>query len=136
MRAQTRIVMIAALTAIPCQLLAQDEQTVRTQLQARGLPPALVDEVSTAAADATAQGLPPDMLVDKAVEGWAKGVPQARIMAVADIVDAMTSDRSYRPAKGLENAVEEITRNKGTLYDPKVVEATVKVINSKGYPFK
>ena len=33
-------------------------------------------------------------------------------MAVADIIDAMTSDRSYRPARSLENAVEEITQNK------------------------
>ncbi|MEE8572180.1 MAG: hypothetical protein V3T20_02860, partial [Gemmatimonadota bacterium] len=55
---------------------------VRTQLEARGLPPDLVEEVSTIAADVTAQGLPPDMLVDKAVEGWAKHVPQARIVAV------------------------------------------------------
>jgi PAS domain S-box-containing protein/putative nucleotidyltransferase with HDIG domain len=61
-------------------------------------------------------------------------LPEARILAVADIIDAMTSDRSYRPARGLENAVEEITRNKGTLYDPKVVEAAVKVLDRKGYP--
>lgn len=63
-------------------------------------------------------------------------LPEAKILAVADIVDAMTSDRSYRPARGLENALEEIKRNKGTLYDPKVVEAAVKVIDRKGYPFK
>jgi PAS domain S-box-containing protein len=61
---------------------------------------------------------------------------EARILAVADIVDAMVSDRSHRPARGLENAVEEITRNQGTLYDPQVVEAAVKVINQRGYPFK
>jgi len=62
-------------------------------------------------------------------------LPEARILAVADIVDAMTSDRSYRPAQGLENALEEITRNKGSLYDPKVVDAAVKVIEKRGYPF-
>jgi len=61
---------------------------------------------------------------------------EARILAVADIVDAMVSDRSHRPAQGLENAVEEITRNQGTLYDPQVVEAAVKIINQRGYPFK
>ncbi len=61
---------------------------------------------------------------------------EARILAVADIIDAMVSDRSYRPARGLENAVEEITRNQGTLYDQQVVEAAVKVINERGYPFK
>ncbi len=61
---------------------------------------------------------------------------EARILAVADIVDAMVSDRSYRAAHGLENAVDEITKNKGTLYDPKVVDAAVKVISRRGYPFK
>jgi HD-GYP domain-containing protein (c-di-GMP phosphodiesterase class II) len=48
----------------------------------------------------------------------------------------MVSDRSHRPAQGLENAVEEITRNQGTLYDPQVVKAAVKIINQRGYPFK
>ena len=94
MRAQTRTLLITALMAIPCQLLAQEEQTVRMQLQDRGLPPALVDEVSAVAADATAQGLPPNMMVDKAVEGWAKGVPHARIMAVVQQQSRMLGQAS------------------------------------------
>jgi len=60
---------------------------------------------------------------------------EARIMAVADTVDAMVSDRSYRPAHDLDSAIKEITSNKGSLYDPKVVDAAVKVINQRGYPF-
>ncbi len=60
---------------------------------------------------------------------------ESRIIAVADTVDAMRSERSYRPARGLENAVEELTKNKGTLYDAKVVDAALKVINKRGYPF-
>jgi putative nucleotidyltransferase with HDIG domain len=47
----------------------------------------------------------------------------ARIVAVADAFDAMTSDRSYRKAMKIEEAVEEILRNSGTQFDPKVVEA-------------
>jgi|GEM_PF-1894996 len=47
----------------------------------------------------------------------------ARIVAVADAFDAMTSDRSYRKAMKVEDAVEEILRNSGTQFDPKVVEA-------------
>jgi putative nucleotidyltransferase with HDIG domain len=47
----------------------------------------------------------------------------ARIVAVADAFDAMTSDRSYRKAMKVEYAVEEILRNSGTQFDPKVVEA-------------
>ncbi|MFA9454065.1 MAG: HD domain-containing phosphohydrolase [Candidatus Aminicenantaceae bacterium] len=61
---------------------------------------------------------------------------EARILAVADTLDAMVSERSYRPAHSLASAVEEITKNKGTLYDPKVVDAAVKVINQRSYPFK
>ncbi len=45
----------------------------------------------------------------------------ARIVAVADSFDAMTSKRPYRPMMSVEKAYEEILRNSGTLYDPKVV---------------
>jgi putative two-component system response regulator len=47
----------------------------------------------------------------------------ARIVAVADSFDAMTTSRPYRSAKGLEEAYEEILRNIGSQYDPLVVEA-------------
>jgi HD-GYP domain-containing protein (c-di-GMP phosphodiesterase class II) len=52
----------------------------------------------------------------------------ARIIAVADAYDAMTSDRSYRKAMPPEKAVEELTRNAGKQFDPKVVEAFVRVL--------
>jgi PAS domain S-box-containing protein/putative nucleotidyltransferase with HDIG domain len=48
---------------------------------------------------------------------------EARILAVADVVEAMTFHRSYRPALGLDTALKEINKNKSTLYDPKVAEA-------------
>jgi len=48
---------------------------------------------------------------------------EARILAVADVLDAMASNRPYRPALGLEAALTELTRHQGTLYDPDVVEA-------------
>lgn len=47
----------------------------------------------------------------------------ARILAVADVAEAMSSHRPYRPAKGLGAALEELIANKGKLYDPAVVEA-------------
>lgn len=53
---------------------------------------------------------------------------EARILAVADVVEAMSSFRPYRPAVGLDKALEEITRNAGRLYDPTAVAACVKVI--------
>ncbi len=52
---------------------------------------------------------------------------EARILAVADVVEAMSSHRPYRPALGTDKAMEEISQNKGVLYDPKVVDACLKV---------
>ncbi|NLI96633.1 MAG: PAS domain S-box protein [Synergistaceae bacterium] len=50
-------------------------------------------------------------------------LPEARIIAVADVVEAMTSHRPYRPAWPLEAVVEEMTHLRGTAYDPAVVDA-------------
>ncbi len=60
---------------------------------------------------------------------------ESRILAVADVVEAMTSHRPYRPALGLEKALEEITRNKGVFYDPRVVDACLKLFQEKGFRF-
>ncbi len=62
-------------------------------------------------------------------------IPEARILMVADVVEAMASHRPYRPALGIDEALEEIARNKGTLYDPGVVEACVRIFTEKGYKF-
>ncbi|MGD8726433.1 MAG: hypothetical protein PVH40_02255 [Gemmatimonadales bacterium] len=100
MRPFGRIVILATAILAPASVGAQ-ELTVREQLRARGLPPALVDEVSAAAADASAQGLPQGMVVDKAVEGWAKRVPQARIMAVVrQQIQLMSQAREALAARG------------------------------------
>ena len=56
---------------------------------------------------------------------------EARILGVADVVEAMCSHRPYRPALGLEMALEEISRNRGVLYDSMVVEACLKLYSSK-----
>ena len=54
---------------------------------------------------------------------------EARILAVADVVEAMSSHRPYRPALGQDKAIEEISQNKGVLYDPEVVDACLKVLS-------
>lgn len=59
---------------------------------------------------------------------------EARIVAVADVVEAMSSHRPYRPALGIDVAFDEIQKNKGVLYDPEVVDACVKVFR-KGFHF-
>jgi len=60
---------------------------------------------------------------------------EARIMAVADTVEAMASHRPYRPALGVDAALEEITKNNGRLYDPGVVEACRKVFVKREFQF-
>jgi len=60
---------------------------------------------------------------------------EARILAVADVVEAMSSHRPYRAALGLEKALEEIERGKGTHYDPQVVDACVRLFKEKGFTF-
>lgn len=54
---------------------------------------------------------------------------EARILAVADVVEAMANHRPYRPALGIDQALAEITRHKGSLYDPDAVEACLAVFS-------
>jgi len=61
---------------------------------------------------------------------------EARILAVADVVEAMSSHRPYRPALGRDKALEEISQKKGTLYDPEVVDACLKLFKEKGFKFE
>jgi PAS domain S-box-containing protein len=60
---------------------------------------------------------------------------EARILAVADMVESMASHRSYRPMIGLEPALKEISANKGILYDANVVDACVRVFKERGFQF-
>ncbi len=61
---------------------------------------------------------------------------EARILAVADVVEAMASHRPYRPAIGIDNALREISQNSGILYDPEVVDACLCLFKEKGFTFK
>jgi len=58
---------------------------------------------------------------------------EARVLAVADVVEAMASHRPYRPPHGLDKALEEISQNRGILYDPEVVDACLKLFTEKGF---
>ncbi len=66
--------------------------------------------------------------------GYPKGLkgeeilPEARILAVADVVEAIASHRPYRPAYGIDIAIEEISKNKGILYDPDIVDACLRAL--------
>jgi len=61
---------------------------------------------------------------------------EARIISVADVVEAISSHRPYRPGLGIDVALEEIEKNKGILYDEKVVEVCIKLFRKKGFEFE
>ncbi|AZO96033.1 HD domain-containing phosphohydrolase [Halocella sp. SP3-1] len=61
---------------------------------------------------------------------------EAKILAVADVVDAITSDRPYRQALGIDYALNELKRNSRIKYDPDVVEACLKLFKNKLFTFK
>lgn len=60
---------------------------------------------------------------------------EARILAVADVVEAISSHRPYRAAFGIDFALEEITKYRGTQFDPVVVDATLRAFREKGFQF-
>ena len=61
---------------------------------------------------------------------------EAKILGVADVMDAITSHQPYRAARGLDRALEEISRNRGVLYDPGAVGACLKLFKQKGFKFE
>jgi len=58
---------------------------------------------------------------------------EAKILAVADVVEAMASHRPYRPALGIDKALEEISKNRGRLYDPCVVDICLDIFKKKDF---
>lgn len=61
---------------------------------------------------------------------------EARILGVADVVEAMTSHRAYRPGLALDAALSEITEHQGSWYEPAVVDACVRLFRDKGFAFQ
>jgi len=61
---------------------------------------------------------------------------ESRIMAVADVFEAMISHRPYRPSLGQKCAIEELSKNSGILYDPDVVDTCLELLLNKGFQFE
>ena len=61
---------------------------------------------------------------------------EAKTLAVADVVEAMASHRPYRPTLGRDMALEEISKNRGSLYDPDVVDACIKLLTEEDFKFR
>ncbi len=60
-------------------------------------------------------------------------LPEAKIIAVADVVEAISADRPYRPGLGFKTAIEELKKNSGIYYDPEVVEKCLEIITDKDF---
>ena len=71
--------------------------------------------------------------------GYPLGLPgdrimmEAKILAVADVTESMSSHRPYRPALGIDAALDEIIGNRDILYAPEAVDALVKVLKTEGW---
>ena len=63
-------------------------------------------------------------------------LPEAKILGVADVVEAICRHRPYRAASGIDKALKEISQYSGVLYDPEVVDACTKLFSEKGFRFK
>jgi putative nucleotidyltransferase with HDIG domain/PAS domain S-box-containing protein len=61
---------------------------------------------------------------------------EAKILAVADVIEAMAADRPYRPALGIEKALAEISKHRGRLYEPDVVDTCLGLFNSAKFEFR
>lgn len=74
--------------------------------------------------------------------GYPKGLKgsdiliEARIIAVADVVEAISSHRPYRPALGMNVAMHEISKGRGTIYDAEAVDTCVRLVNHKKFQFR
>jgi HD-GYP domain-containing protein (c-di-GMP phosphodiesterase class II) len=71
--------------------------------------------------------------------GYPRGLPgtgillEAKVIAVADAMEAMLSDRPYRPGLPIESALRELVDQRGTFYDPAIVDACVRVFGEQGF---
>jgi len=63
-------------------------------------------------------------------------LPEANIIIVADVVEAMSSHRPYRPSHGIDKAITEITQNRGILYDAAVVDHCVRLFRETNFSFE
>jgi len=74
--------------------------------------------------------------------GYPKGITdkhillESKILAVADVIEAMMSDRPYRQAPGIDKALDEIKQNRGKLYDPDVVDNCIGLFKNNKFTFR
>ena len=118
-----------SLTDIEFQLIKAHSQTGYDILKTVEFPWPIADIVIQHHERMNGSGYPSGIREDKLLI-------EARILGVADVVEAMSSHRPYRVAPGVDKALEEISRNSGILYDPNVVNACLRLFEEKGFSFE
>ncbi len=118
-----------SLTDIEFQLIKAHSQTGYDILKTVEFPWPIADIVIQHHERMNGSGYPSGIREDKLLI-------EARILGVADVVEAMSSHRPYRVAPGVDKALEEISRNSGILYDPDVAHACLRVFTEKGFKFE
>jgi PAS domain S-box-containing protein/putative nucleotidyltransferase with HDIG domain len=128
--------------AVPAELLAKPGRLSRAEFELIKEHPqvgeALLKKVSFEAPIASIVGQHHERLDGT---GYPQGLsaeqilPESRILAVADVVEAMISHRPYRPGLSLQTACQELQRGRGTCYDSTVVDACLTVMEQGGYEF-
>ena len=126
--------------AIPAEILSKPTRLTSIEMQ-------LVREHAQAGYDIL-KGVPFEAPVAEVIRqhhermdgsGYPRGLtgeeilPEARVLAVADVLESMAAHRPYRPALGLNVALQELVQGQGTLYDQEVVEAVVRLLRDKAY---
>jgi PAS domain S-box-containing protein len=117
------------LTNIEMSLIQIHPQTGYDMLKDVGLPSPIAEIVLQHHERLDGSGYPQGLKADQILI-------ETRILVVADVVEAIASNRPYRPALGIDVALEEIEKNKGTLYDPQVSEVCMNLFREKGFGFE
>jgi PAS domain S-box-containing protein/putative nucleotidyltransferase with HDIG domain len=108
------------------ELIKRHSEAGWEMLEPAGLPEAVTEAVVQHHERMDGSGYPAGLRGDEIGEF-------ARIIAVADVVEAMSSDRPYRPAIGVEPALSEIEEGRGVRYDERVVDACLRLFREKGF---
>lgn len=114
------------LTSIELQLVREHARVGYEILQKVEFPWPIAQTVLQHHERLDGSGYPAGLVGDAIAQG-------ARIIGVADVVEAMASHRPYRAALGMEAALDEISRNRGRHYDPSVVDACLRLFMEKKY---
>ena len=118
----------SALTPIEFTLIKGHSQAGYEIISSAHMPGPIAELVHQHHERCDGSGYPRGLVADELLEG-------AKVLAVADVAEAMMSHRPYRAGLGVDAALAEIERGSGQQYDPQVAEACIRVFRERGFEF-